>query len=96
MCLSANPDDSLISKVRPFLYVDGNIELSLLRRFMENEWKLQTAMIVIPVLSSATDYKPVKDQKIAEAFRTGIKTVCYLTTMYFSSLHFKCMYVGFF
>ncbi len=45
---------------------------------MINEWKLQTANIVIPVLSSVTYPKPFKNLKMIETLKNGIKNVCLL------------------
>jgi hypothetical protein len=42
---------------------------------MMNEWSLQSAKIVIPVLSGVTNHKPFKNQKLTEALRNGIKNV---------------------
>lgn len=42
---------------------------------MISEWKLQSANIVIPVLSGVTNTKPFKNQKIIETLRNGIKNV---------------------
>ncbi len=62
-------------KARPFLYVDDNIDLHGLRQFMISEWQLQSANIVIPVLSGVTNHKPFKNQKMTETLRSGIKNV---------------------
>ncbi|CAF1352709.1 unnamed protein product, partial [Rotaria sordida] len=64
---------SYSSKDRPFLYVDDNIDLRVLHDFMINEWKLQTASIVIPILSSITRHKSFKNFKMIEALKKGIK-----------------------
>lgn len=42
---------------------------------MINEWKLHTANIVIPILSSITNHKTFKNQKMIETLRNGIKNV---------------------
>ena len=42
---------------------------------MINEWDLQSANIVIPVLSGVTNNKPLKNQKMTETLRNGIKNV---------------------
>lgn len=62
-------------QARPFLYVDDDIDLHVLRQFMINEWKLQSANIVIPVLSGVTNHKPFKNQKMTESLRSGIQNV---------------------
>jgi hypothetical protein len=43
---------------------------------MINEWKLQPANIVIPVLSGVTNNKPFKNLKMTETLKNGIKNVC--------------------
>ncbi len=43
---------------------------------MINEWKLQSANIVIPVLSGITNHKPFKNLKVIETLKNGIKNVC--------------------
>jgi hypothetical protein len=45
---------------------------------MINEWKLQTANIVIPVLSAVTNTKPFKNQRITETLMNGIKNVSFI------------------
>lgn len=42
---------------------------------MINEWKLQSANIVIPVLSGVTNHKPFKNLKMTETMKNGIKNV---------------------
>jgi hypothetical protein len=42
---------------------------------MISEWQLQSANIVIPVLSGVTNHKPFKNQKMTETLRSGIKNV---------------------
>jgi hypothetical protein len=42
---------------------------------MINEWKLQSANIVIPVLSGVTNNKPFKNQKMIDTLRNGMKNV---------------------
>ncbi len=63
-------------QARPFIYVDDSIDLHVLRQFMINEWKLQPANIVIPVLSGVTNNKPFKNLKMTETLKNGIKNVC--------------------
>jgi hypothetical protein len=65
----------LLSKARPFLYIDDNIDLHVLRQFMINEWDLKSANIVLPVLSGVTNHKPLKNQRMTETLRNGIKNV---------------------
>jgi hypothetical protein len=43
---------------------------------MINEWKLQSAHIVIPVLNGVTNHKPSKNLKMTETLKNGIKNVC--------------------
>jgi hypothetical protein len=45
---------------------------------MMNEWKLQSANIVIPVLSAVTNNKPFKNPKMIETLRNGIKNVSFI------------------
>jgi hypothetical protein len=45
---------------------------------MISEWKLQSANIVIPVLSGVTNTKPFKNQKLIETLRNGIKNVSFI------------------
>jgi len=45
---------------------------------MISEWKLQSANIVIPVLSGVTNTKPFKNQKMIETLRNGIKNVSFI------------------
>ncbi|CAF1604273.1 unnamed protein product, partial [Rotaria magnacalcarata] len=69
-------EDSLgdyINEARPFLYIDDNVDLQVLRQFMINEWKLQTPNIVIPILSAITRHKPFKNLKMVETLKNGIK-----------------------
>ncbi|CAF0831896.1 unnamed protein product [Rotaria sp. Silwood1] len=68
---------------RPFLYVDDNIDLHVLRQFMISEWKLQTANIVIPVLSGVTNHKPFKNQKMIETLRSGIQNAANASEVWF-------------
>ncbi|CAF4004881.1 unnamed protein product [Rotaria magnacalcarata] len=71
-------EDSLgdyINEARPFLYIDDNVDLQVLRQFMINEWKLQTPNIVIPILSAITRHKPFKNLKMVETLKNGIKNV---------------------
>jgi hypothetical protein len=68
----------LLSKARPFLYIDDNIDLHVLRQFMTNEWNLKSTNIVIPVLSGITNHKPFKNLKMTETLKGGIKNVCFL------------------
>ena len=42
---------------------------------MNTEWNLQTAKIVIPVLSGITNHKPFKNLKMVETLKNGIKNV---------------------
>ena len=65
----------MLFQARPFIYVDDSIDLPALRQFMINEWKLQPANIVIPVLSGVTNTKPFKNLKMAEQLKSGIKNV---------------------
>jgi hypothetical protein len=44
---------------------------------MINEWKLQSANIVIPVLSGVTNSKTYKNPKMTDTLRIGIKNVCF-------------------
>ena len=55
--------------------MDDNIDLHAIRQFMINEWKLQSANIVIPVLSGITNHKPFKNLKMTEKLKSGIKNV---------------------
>lgn len=55
--------------------MDANIDLHALRQFMIKEWNLESANIVIPVLSGVTNPKPFKNQKMTETLRNGIKNV---------------------
>ncbi|CAF1266771.1 unnamed protein product [Rotaria sordida] len=71
------------SEGRPFLYVDDNIDLHVLHHFMINEWKLQTANIVIPILSSSTRHKPFKNLKIVEPLKKGIRNVINASQVWF-------------
>ncbi|CAF1236408.1 unnamed protein product, partial [Rotaria sordida] len=64
---------SYSSEGRPFLYIDDNIDLHVLHHFMINEWKLQKANIVVPILSSITRHKPFKNLKIVEPLKKGIR-----------------------
>ncbi|CAF1275673.1 unnamed protein product [Adineta ricciae] len=68
---------------RPFLHVDDNIDLHVLRQFMINEWELQSANIVIPVLSGVTNNKPLKNQKMTETLRNGIKNAANASEVWF-------------
>ncbi|CAF5007930.1 unnamed protein product, partial [Rotaria socialis] len=68
---------------RPFLYVDGSIDLHVLRQFMISEWKLQSANIVIPVLSGVTNHKPFKNQKMTESLRNGIQNAANASEVWF-------------
>ena len=43
---------------------------------MISEWRLQSANIVIPVLSGITNHKPFKSLKMIETLKSGIKNVC--------------------
>ncbi|CAF1271729.1 unnamed protein product [Rotaria sordida] len=74
---------SYINNPRPFLYVDGNIPLGDIRRFMINEWHMQTANIIIPVLSNVTNYKPFKNTKTIEALKRGIKNIVNASEVWF-------------
>ena len=57
--------------------MDETISLRALRQFMISEWKLQSANIVIPVLSGITNHKPFKNLKMIESLKSGIKNVCF-------------------
>ncbi|CAF1374593.1 unnamed protein product [Rotaria sordida] len=70
---------------RPFLYVDDNIDLHVLRQFMISEWKLQTANIVIPVLSGVTNHKPFNNQKMIETLRNGIQNAANASEVWFTT-----------
>jgi len=63
-------------KARPFLYVDDTIDLYILRQFMINEWKLSSTNVVIPVLSGISNHKTLKNVKLIETLKNGIKNVC--------------------
>ncbi|CAF4080202.1 unnamed protein product, partial [Rotaria sordida] len=71
------------SEGRPFLYIDDNIDLHVLHHFMINEWKLQTANVVIPILSSITRHKPFKSLKIVEPLKKGIRNVVNASEVWF-------------
>jgi hypothetical protein len=42
---------------------------------MINEWKLQPPNMVIPVLSGVTNRKPIKNVKMIESLKNGVKNV---------------------
>ncbi|CAF0976650.1 unnamed protein product [Rotaria sordida] len=71
------------NEARPFLYVDDSIDLDALQYFMINEWKLQPANIVIPVLSGVTNNKPFKSLKTTETLKNGIKNAANASEVWF-------------
>ena len=61
---------------------------------MINEWKLKSADIVIPVLSGITNHKPLKNLKMTEKLKSGIKNVCIdqrFKRQFMSDLGSKCI-----
>lgn len=68
---------------RPFIYVDETIDLQLLRQFMLNEWKLSAPNIVIPILSGISNHKPLKNLKMVESFKSGIKNAANASDVWF-------------
>jgi hypothetical protein len=43
---------------------------------MINEWKLPSTNVVIPVLSGISNNKTLKNVKLIETLKNGIKNVC--------------------
>ncbi|CAF0787906.1 unnamed protein product [Didymodactylos carnosus] len=68
---------------RYFLLVDDNVDLSALRQFMIIEWHLNSANIVIPVLSGVSNNKPWKNQKQTESLKQGIKNAANASEVWF-------------
>ncbi|CAF4458047.1 unnamed protein product [Rotaria sp. Silwood2] len=62
-------------EARPFLYVDSSIDLYVLRQFMVKEWKLKPPNLVIPILSAITSRKAIRNLKMIETIKNGMKNV---------------------
>ncbi|CAF3687580.1 unnamed protein product [Rotaria sp. Silwood1] len=68
---------------RSFLYIDGNIDLTVLRQFMANEWKLEAPNLVISILSAISRFKLFKNLQTIEALKTGIRNTVNATEIWF-------------
>ncbi|CAF1217287.1 unnamed protein product [Rotaria sordida] len=68
---------------RSFLYIDGNIDLTILSQFMANEWKLQAPNLVISILSATSRYRLSKNITMVEALKTGIRNTVNATEIWF-------------
>ncbi|CAF0774571.1 unnamed protein product [Rotaria sordida] len=72
-------------ETRPFLYVNDNIDLYVLRQFMIKEWKLKPPNMVIPILSAITRYKPFKNLKMIETLKNGIRNAVNASEIWFTT-----------
>ncbi|CAF3680256.1 unnamed protein product [Rotaria sp. Silwood1] len=68
---------------RSFLYINGNIDLTVLRQFMANEWKLEAPNLVISILSAISRFKLFKNLQTIEALKTGIRNTVNATEIWF-------------
>ncbi|CAF2382637.1 unnamed protein product [Rotaria sp. Silwood2] len=70
-------------EARPFLYVDSSIDLYVLRQFMVKEWKLKPPNLVIPILSAITSRKAIRNLKMIETIKNGMKNAANASEVWF-------------